>query len=85
MEFPAEFSDIPRLVFLVIGFCAGTIAAFFGVGGGIIMTPIFHAMGLPMAFAVALSTPVVAINAIAATAINSRKKTVNWRYGIPSR
>ena len=67
---------------MLLGFCTGTIAALFGVGGGVITTPFLHALGLPMPFAVAWSSPVIACNAITSTVSNARSAKIEWRCGL---
>ena len=40
------------LLLVLIGFCVGVIAGFFGEGGGWFVTPALNIFGFPMAYAI---------------------------------
>ncbi|GEM_PF-515350 len=67
---------------ILLGFCSGTMAALFGVGGGIVATPFLHALGLPMPIAVACSAPMIAVNGAAASIINRKNRLLDARMGV---
>ncbi|BAT71352.1 conserved hypothetical protein [Thermosulfidibacter takaii ABI70S6] len=51
-----SFCNTKKLIFLMVGFIAGFVAAFFGVGGGIVAVPILIFLGLAPIEAVGTSS-----------------------------
>jgi hypothetical protein len=73
------------LLALLIGALAGVVAGLCGVGGGIIMVPLFvHAFSLDQKRAVATSLAAIIATAIAATWPNTRNGLVDWRIAVPA-
>lgn len=73
-------------IYLVIGLCAGLTGALCGVGGGIVLMPIFlFFLKLDPNKAVATSLSIVLITALASTLNNSfsGEKLIDWKIAIP--
>src|SRR5690606_6322080 len=65
---------------LLIGSASGALAAFCGVGGGIVMGPaVVFALGLDQKQAVATSLAVIIPTAMVATVKYSNENLVDWR------
>jgi uncharacterized membrane protein YfcA len=66
---------------LAIGACAGLLGALCGVGGGLVMVPLFGiVLGFPQKQAVATSMAVIILTALAATANNARHPgLIDWK------
>lgn len=71
------------LIALTAGAAAGLLGALCGVGGGIVMVPIFTtALGIEHKNAIATSLAVIVITALVATINNARPHTtvnIDWR------
>lgn len=70
------------LLGIVVGLAAGLVGALCGVGGGILMVPVFVlALGMGQKSAVATSLAVVVVTALAGTMNHTIKKTelIDWR------
>lgn len=71
------------LIALITGAAAGLLGALCGVGGGIVMVPLFTAaLGLQHKNAIATSLAVIVITALVATINNARPHTaaqIDWR------
>ena len=74
------------LLYLIIGLCAGLVGALCGVGGGIVLMPIFlFLLKLDPNKAVATSLTVFLITAVASTLNNSlsQERLIDWKIAIP--
>ena len=72
------------LLAIAIGAASGAVAALCGVGGGIIMVPLFVLLlGLSQKTAVATSLAAIIITALLATAKNQANAFVDWKIAIP--
>jgi uncharacterized protein len=70
---------------LAIGGLAGVVAALCGVGGGIIMVPLFvHFFHHDQKQAVATSLAAIIATSIAASVANSRNNFIEWRVALPA-
>lgn len=68
------------LIGLLIGALGGAVAALCGVGGGVVMVPLFvYALGLKQNIAAATSLAIIIPTAIAATVQNTRNDLVDWK------
>ncbi len=73
--------DFPVLVLVSIGFFAGTLGGFFGVGGAWIVTPALNIFGFPMAYAIGTDLANIFGRSIVATRAHSKMGNVDWRLG----
>ncbi len=74
------------LVYLLIGVSAGLVGSLCGVGGGILLMPVFlFLLKLDPNKAVATSLAIVLITAVASTLNNSlsSEKLIDWKIVIP--
>jgi len=74
------------LVYLLIGVSAGLVGSLCGVGGGILLMPVFlFILKLDPNKAVATSLAIVLVTAIASTLNNSlsSEKLIDWKMVIP--
>jgi len=74
-----------NIVFLsiIIGAVSGVIAALCGVGGGIIMVPLFvYFVAMPQKHAVATSLAAIIFTAIFATGKNAINGFIDWRVAV---
>lgn len=70
---------------LTIGGAAGAVAALCGVGGGIIMVPLFvQFLGLDQKHAVATSLAAIIATSIAASMQNWKGGLVDWNIALPA-
>lgn len=68
---------------LGIGAVSGLVAALAGVGGGVIMVPMFTAiLGMPQKQAVATSLAAIIMTSIAASYRNAGNAFVDWRVAL---
>lgn len=71
-------------VAILIGALSGLIAALCGVGGGVIMVPLFVAfLGLPQKQAVATSLSAMVLTALLSSIRNHSNGLVDWKVAIP--
>ncbi len=71
-------------ILLAAGLAAGIVSGLFGVGGGIVMTPILHyLLGHTWADAVALSLFVIAVQAPIGLWRHHKKAAVHWAMAAP--
>jgi uncharacterized protein len=72
------------IILFIIGFCAGTLSGFVGVGGGIIIVPaLFYFANQPWSTAVGTSLFILAMPVVIFGLMNYWKAgDVNWRYGL---
>jgi len=70
---------------ILIGALSGIVAALCGVGGGIIMVPLFVAfLGLSQKQAVATSLAAIVLTALLASIKNHGNHFVNWKIAVPA-
>ena len=75
-------TTVPLLV--AIGFAAGLLSGFLGVGGGILMVPAFTGLvGLDLKRAIATSLVCVGIISVPGTIAHQLLGNVNWFYALP--
>jgi uncharacterized protein len=68
---------------VAIGSVSGLVAALAGVGGGVIMVPMFTAiLGMPQKQAVATSLAAIIMTSIAASYRNTGNAFVEWRVAL---
>jgi uncharacterized membrane protein YfcA len=82
VDFATLGITVSPLALAGIGFLAGTLAALFGIGGGILVTPFLNILGVPMTVAVPTSITVVALPAVVATLRNRKWGNLNPRTGV---
>lgn len=69
---------------ILIGALSGVIAALCGVGGGVVMVPLFVAvLGFEQKQAVATSLAAMILTALFASLKNSANTLVDWKVAIP--
>jgi uncharacterized protein len=70
------------LLLLLVGAAAGILSGLFGIGGGILMTPVLHyVVDRPWAEAVALSLFAIAVQSPLGVYQHARRGSVDWRLG----
>lgn len=75
----------PWLVFAALGATAGLLAGMFGIGGGVVLVPVFHylfkdmAPGYSMHLAVATSSACIVLSTIASVLTHHQKGAVKWK------
>lgn len=75
--------EISTLVLALVGAASGFLAGLLGVGGGVIMMPIFtNVLKIPVKVAVASSLVAVAIFSASALVMHARLGHINWHYAI---
>ncbi len=72
------------LILILIGFCVGVIAGFFGEGGGWFVTPALNIFGFPMAFAIGTCLSNIFGQSIGATKRHQKMGNIDWKLGIIS-
>ncbi|MFM7829955.1 MAG: sulfite exporter TauE/SafE family protein, partial [Actinomycetota bacterium] len=74
----SQSTDLPAVF---TGVCAGVLSGLLGVGGGIVMVPLFRRwLGLPIKNAVATSLICVGCFAIPGTITHSLGGGIDWRF-----
>ena len=71
--------DISVLLFL--GFIVGVLSGLFGVGGGVLMTPLLIFLGIPPTIAVGSEAPHVLASSISGAIAHWRRKNVDIKMG----
>ncbi len=72
------------LLLILIGFCVGVIAGFFGEGGGWFVTPALNIFGFPMAFAIGTCLTNIFGQSIVAAKKHHKMGNIDWKLGIIS-
>jgi len=72
------------LLLLLIGFCVGVIAGFFGEGGGWFVTPALNIFGFPMAFAIGTCLCNIFGQSLGAAKRHHRMGNIDWKLGLIS-
>ena len=81
---PVAGIEFNVLLLLLIGFCVGVLAGFFGVGGGWIVTPALNIFGFPMAFAIGTDLSNIFGQSIGAVKKHHKMGNIDWKLGIIS-
>jgi uncharacterized protein len=81
---PVAGIEFNALLLLLIGFCVGVLAGFFGVGGGWIVTPALNIFGFPMAFAIGTDLSNIFGQSIGAVKKHHKMGNIDWKLGIIS-
>jgi len=72
------------LLYFLVGCGSGLVSALCGVGGGIVLVPVFVILlGLGQKMAVATSLAVIIPTALAATAGNFKGGLIDWKLVLP--
>jgi len=66
-------------IWLLVGAAAGLLGALCGVGGGIVLVPVFKLMGIDHKIAVATSLAVIVPTAMMATFKNQLHGLIDWK------
>lgn len=75
--------EMGLIVCLILGFCIGIISAMFGIGGGFIITPFFHAgVGLSASHSVSSSTGQIPLMAAMACWDYYKKNLIEFKAAI---
>ncbi len=72
------------LLLILIGFCVGVIAGFFGEGGGWFVTPALNIFGFPMAYAIGTCLSNIFGQSIGATKKHHKMGNIDWKLGLIS-
>ncbi|MHC4788300.1 MAG: sulfite exporter TauE/SafE family protein [Planctomycetota bacterium] len=79
---PIAGMEFNLLLLVLIGFAVGVLAAFFGMGGGWVVTPALNALGLPMPFAIGTGLANIAGQSAIATVKHRKMGNVDYRLGL---
>jgi hypothetical protein len=66
------------LLLLLTGFCVGTQSSFFGIGGGWLINPALHILGLPMPYAIGTSLFSVLITGVQGATVYILAGKIDW-------
>lgn len=72
------------LLLVLIGFCVGVIAGFFGEGGGWFVTPALNIFGFPMAYAIGTCLSNIFGQSIGALKKHHSMGNIDWKLGVIS-
>jgi uncharacterized protein len=72
------------LLLILIGFCVGVIAGFFGEGGGWFITPALNIFGFPMAYAIGTCLSNIFGQSIGAAKRHQKMGNIDWKLGFIS-
>lgn len=67
---------------ILIGFCVGVIAGFFGEGGGWLVTPSLNIFGFPMAYAIGTCLTNIFGQSIGAAKRHHKMGNIDWKLAI---
>ena len=81
---PVVGIHINFLLLILIGFCVGVIAGFFGEGGGWFVTPALNIFGFPMAFAIGTCLSNIFGQSIGAAKRHHKMGNIDWKLGLIS-
>jgi uncharacterized protein len=69
------------LLLFFLGLCGGFVSGLFGIGGGIVLTPMLSLVGLPLAEASAVSSLQVVFSAITNIFARRKEKAIDYKLG----
>ncbi len=69
------------LLLIFLGLCGGFVSGLFGIGGGIVLTPMLSLVGLPLAEASAVSSLQVVFSAITNIFARRKEKAIDYKLG----
>jgi uncharacterized protein len=72
------------LLLILIGFCVGVIAGFFGEGGGWFVTPALNIFGFPMAYAIGTCLSNIFGQSLGAAKRHQKMGNIDWKLGLIS-
>jgi uncharacterized membrane protein YfcA len=72
------------LLLILIGFCVGVIAGFFGEGGGWFVTPALNILGFPMAYAIGTCLSNIFGQSLGALKKHHSMGNIDWKLGLIS-
>ncbi len=72
------------LLLILIGFCVGVIAGFFGEGGGWFVTPALNIFGFPMAYAIGTCLSNIFGQSLGAAKRHHKMGNIDWKLGLIS-
>ncbi len=78
---PVAGMEFSALMLILIGFCVGVIAGFFGEGGGWFVTPALNIFGFHMAYAIGTCLANIFGQSIGAVAKHHRMGNIDWKLG----
>ena len=78
---PVAGIEFSILLLLLIGFCVGVLAGFFGVGGGWLVTPALNIFGFHMAFAIGTDLANIFGQSIGAVKKHQKMGNIDWKLG----
>jgi uncharacterized protein len=81
---PVAGIEFSVLLLLLIGFCVGVLAGFFGVGGGWLVTPALNIFGFHMAFAIGTDLANIFGQSIGAVKKHQKMGNIDWKLGFIS-
>ena len=83
MQLSLPIAEVSVNVFLLfgIGGLVGVLSGMFGVGGGVLITPLLFFVGIPPAVAVATSANQIVASSVSAVLAHLRRKTVDLKMG----
>ncbi|MEK7733353.1 MAG: TSUP family transporter, partial [Planctomycetota bacterium] len=79
---PIAGVEINGFILILLGFTAGVLGGFFGVGGAFIITPALNIFGFPMAYAIGTDMAHIFGSSIVATARHRKLGNVDIKLGI---
>ncbi len=74
--------EISAPLLVLLGFCAGVLAGFFGIGGGFLVTPALNILGMPVAYAIGTDLAHIMGNSVVATARHRKLGNLDLRLGM---
>ena len=79
---PIAEMNINIFLIIFIGIFVGGLSGLFGVGGGVLMTPLLIFLGIPPAVAVGTEAPHVLASSISGVIAHWRQKNVDFKMGL---
>ena len=82
MYLPSAGVEVSAWVLTALGFIAGVLAGFFGIGGGFLVTPALNILGMPVAYAIGTDLAHIMGNSVVATLRHRKLGNVDLRLGV---
>lgn len=79
---PVAGTHFNVILLVIIGFCVGVIAGFFGEGGGWLVTPALNILGFPIAYAIGTCLSNIFGQSIGAAKRHHKMGNIDWKLGI---